>query len=118
MRQDEARNPSLGSAAAARPKLGALAVGKLPARKAYPVRRVVHRARERSLDAALATACVYLSRAFFAKLRSMPARSTAATEDTVQKQLLLTIGRAGGGRSSRAIAIGELEPAAPPWSDL
>ena len=38
----------------------------------------------------------------------MPARSTAATEDTVPEQLLLTIGRAGV-LSSRAIAAGELE---------
>ena len=68
----------------------------------------IDRARERSLDAALATACVYLSRAFFAKLRSMPARSTAATEDTVPEPLLLTIGPAGV-LSSRAITAGELE---------
>ena len=68
----------------------------------------MHRARERSLDAALATACVYLSPGFFAKLRSMPARSTAATEDTVPEPLLLTIGPAGV-LSSRAIAAGELE---------
>jgi hypothetical protein len=38
----------------------------------------------------------------------MPARSTAATEDTVPEPLLLTIGRAGV-LSSRAIAAGELE---------
>ena len=38
----------------------------------------------------------------------MPARSTAATEDTVPEPLLLTIGPAGV-LSSRAIAAGELE---------
>ena len=38
----------------------------------------------------------------------MPARSTAATEDTVPEPLLLTIGPAGV-LSSRAITAGELE---------
>ena len=43
----------------------------------------------------------------------MPARSTAATEDTVPEPLLLTIGPAGV-LSSRAIAAGELEDTAAP----